>query len=199
MSPRAKVLWVALLVVLAGGVFYLRFLAKRILFELPLHSEESAKAQLNEVALQSGTGPNVIAVFYFPSLAERKLVPEGRSVKWAQSEENRVRQVLLALAEGSHEGLSHALPASTVVRAVFLASDGTAYVDFSKDILDGLSPGIESECLAVYSIVDSITANIPSIKRVKILVQGQEVDSLEGHADLTEPIVPDRSLVQTGP
>ena len=86
-----------------------------------------------------------------------------------------------------------------MVRAVFLASEGTVYVDFSKDILNSLSPGIESECLAVYSIVDSITANIPSIKRVKILVQGQEVETLEGHADLTEAIVPDPSLIKTGP
>ena len=111
MSLRAKLLWVALLVVFAGGLFYLRSLAKRILFELPLHSEESAKARLNEVALQSGTGPNVIAVLYFPSLSDRRLVPESRPIKWAQSEDDRVRQVLLALAEGSHQGLSHSLPA----------------------------------------------------------------------------------------
>jgi hypothetical protein len=199
MSLRAKLLWAALLVVLAGGLFYLRSLAKRIVVELPLHSEESAKARLHEVALQSGTGPNVIVVLYFPSLADRKLVGESRPIKWAQSEDDRVRQVLLALVEGSHQGLSHVLPASTVVRAVFLTSEGTAYVDFSKDILNSPSPGIESECLSVYSMVDSITANIPSVKRVKILVQGQEVETLEGHADLTEAIVPDPSLIKTGP
>jgi hypothetical protein len=199
MSLRAKLLWVTLLVVFAGGLFYLRSLAKRILFELPLHSEESAKARLNEVALQSGAGPNVIAVLYFPSLSDRRLVPESRPIKWAQSEDDRVRQVLLALAEGSHQGLSHSLPAATIVRAVFLTSGGTAYVDFSNDILNSLSPGIETECLSVYSVVDSITANIPSVKRVKILVQGQEVETLDGHADLTEAIVPDTSLIKTDP
>jgi hypothetical protein len=85
------------------------------------------------------------------------------------------------------------------VRAVFLTSGGTAYVDFSNDILNSLSPGIETECLSVYSVVDSITANIPSVKRVKILVQGQEVETLDGHADLTEAIVPDTSLIKTDP
>jgi hypothetical protein len=48
-------------------------------------------------------------------------------------------------------------------------------------------------------MVDSITANIPSVKRVKLLIQGQEVETLEGHADLTEAIVPDPTLIKTGP
>jgi hypothetical protein len=199
MSLRAKLLWVALLVVFAGGLFYLRSLAKRIFFELPLHSDESAKARLDEAALQSGAGPNEIAVLYFPSLNDRKLVAESRPVKWAPTSDDRVRQVLLALAAGSHQGLGHPLAASTNVRAVFLTLEGTAYVDLSNDLLSSISPGIESESLSVYSIVNSITTNIPLVKRVKILIQGQEVETLEGHADLTEAIVPDPTLVKTGP
>jgi hypothetical protein len=199
MSRFAKVLWVALLVVFAGGIFYLRSLVRLTLFELPLHSEESAKARLSAAVLQSGTGPNETAFLYFPSLSDRKLVAESRPVKWASSADDRVRQVLWALAEGSRQGLGHPLAASTNVRAVFLTLDGTAYVDLSNDLLSSINSGIESECLSVYSMVNSITANIPSVKRVKILIQGQEVETLEGHADLTEAIVPDPTLVKTGP
>jgi hypothetical protein len=72
-------------------------------------------------------------------------------------------------------------------------------VDLSADLLSGIYPGIESESLAVYSIVNSITVNVRSVKRVKILIQGQEVDTLEGHADLTEAIFPDPTLVQGSP
>jgi hypothetical protein len=199
MSLRAKLLWVTLLVVFAGGLFYLRSLARRIFFELPVHSDESAKASLNEAALQSGAGPNEIAILYFPSLNDRKLVAESRPVKWAPATDDRVRQVLLALAAGSRQGLGHPLAASTNVRSVFLTSEGTAYVDLSNDFLSSINPGIESESLSVYSMVDSITANIPSVKRVKLLIQGQEVETLEGHADLTEAIVPDPALIKTGP
>jgi spore germination protein GerM len=199
MSLRAKLLWVALLLVFAGGVFYLRSLASRIFFELPLHSDESAKARLNEAALQSGTGPNETAVLFFPSLSARRLVAESRPVKWAPAAADRVRQVLLALAEGPAQGLGHPLAASTNVRAVFLTSDGTAYVDLSNDLLSSMNPGIEAESLAIYSIVDSITTNVPSVKRVKILIQGQEVETLEGHADLTEAFAPDPTLIGSGP
>ncbi len=199
MSLRAKLLWVALLVVFAGGLFYLRSLARHIFFELPLHVDESAKARLNEAALQPGAGPNEIAVLYFPSLTERKLVAESRPVKWATATDDRVRQVLLALAAGSHQGLGHPLAATTSVRAVFLTSEGTAYVDLSNDLRNSISPGIETESLAIYSMVDSITANIPSVKRVKILIEGQEVETLEGHVDLTEAIVPDPALIKSSP
>jgi spore germination protein GerM len=199
MSRRAKILWVALLVVFAGGLFYLRSLVRRTFFEVPLHSEESAKARLSAAVLQSGAGPNEIALLYFPSLNDRKLVAESRPVKWAPAADDRVRQVLWALAEGSRQGLGHPLAASTNVRAVFLTLEGTAYVDLSNDLLSSINPGIESESLSVYSMVDSIAANIPSVKRVKILIQGQEVDTLEGHADLTEAIVPDPTLIKTGP
>ena len=199
MSRRAKFLWVALLVVFAGGLFYLRSLARRIFFEPPSHSDESAKARLSEAVLQSGAGPNEIAVLYFPSLEARSLVPESRPIKWAPAPADRVRQVLLALAEGPSQHLGHPLAAATNVRAVFLTLEGTAYVDLSSDLISGTYPGIEAESLAVYSIVNSITTNVPAVKRVKILIEGQEVDTLEGHADLTEAIVPDPSLVKSGP
>ncbi len=199
MTLRTKILWVALLVVIAGGLFYLRSLARRIFFETPSHSDESAKASLNAAALQSGTGPSETAILFFPSLSERMLVAESRPVKWAPVSADRIRQVLLALAEGPHQNLGHPLAASTEVRAVFLTMEGTAYVDLSGDLLSGVSPGIESESLAVYSIVNSITSNIPSVKRVKILIQGQEVDTLEGHADLTDAIVPDQLLIKNAP
>ena len=124
---------------------------------------------------------------------------ESRAITWAQTDADRVRQIVLALAEGSHQGYGRVLPASTTVRAVFLAADGTAYVDLSNDILSDFEPGIQSETLAIYSIVNSITVNIPSVKRVQFLIQGQEVETLDGHADLTAAFTPDLTRVKSNP
>jgi hypothetical protein len=41
--------------------------------------------------------------------------------------------------------------------------------------------------------------NIPSVKRVKFLIQGQEVETLDGHVDLTEAFVPDTNLKPSTP
>jgi len=198
-SLRAKILVVALLVVVGVGSFYLRTLARRVFIEPSKHAEEAARAKLSEFALQSKQGSSQNMTLYFPSLDEGKLIPESRSITWAESVSDRVRQVLLGLAEGPHQGQSHVVPASTGVRGVFVARDGTAYVDLSTDALNELSPGIRTESLTIYSIVNSIAMNIPSVKMVQFLIQGQPVETLDGHADLTAAYAPDPTWIKSGP
>ena len=93
---------------------------------------------------------------------------ETRSLKLSSDNIKAIRQVLLALIEGSHQGHGSSLSPSTTIRAVFLAQDGTAIVDLSQEALADFQPGIESESLAIYSIVDSLCANIPAVKQVKL-------------------------------
>ncbi|MGH9704148.1 MAG: hypothetical protein ACRD4K_12310, partial [Candidatus Acidiferrales bacterium] len=45
--------------------------------------------------------------------------------------------------------------------------------------------GIFSEQLAVQSIVQTLQSNVPSLRRLKILIHGQEAETLAGHVDLT--------------
>ena len=199
MTLRAKLLLLILLIALGAGVLYLRSLARRAFIEPTQRAEEAARAKLSQFALQSNNGTTQLATLYFPVLTEGKLVPESRSITWAKTDADRVRQVVLALAEGSHQGYGRILPASTNVRAVFLAADGTAYVDLSNDILSDFEPGIQSETLALYSLVNSIAINIPSVKRVHFLILGQEVETLDGHADLTAAYTPDLTRVKSAP
>jgi hypothetical protein len=197
-SLRGKIFLLVLLAVMGSATIYLRSLSKRVLIEPSQHAEETARTKLSEFALQSKKGSSQTATLYFPSLEQGALVPESCSITWAEGDVDRVRQVVLALAEGSHQGLRRVLPASVGVRAVFLAPDGTAYVDLANDVLSEFPPGIETETLAIYSIVDSITMNIPSVKRVKFLIQGQEVETLDGHADLTAAFAPDPTRIKSG-
>ncbi len=199
MSYRAKVLMVITLAVLTAGFFYLRVLARRVFFEPAPHGEEEAHTRLSEVALQSARGLSQTVTLYFPSYDEGLLLAENRQMAGAVSDTDRIRQILLALIEGSHQGHSRALPPSTDIRAVFLTADGTAYLDFANDLLTGLAPGIGSETLVVYSIVNSLAANIHTVHRVKILVQGQEVETLDGHADLSGYLVLDSARMTPAP
>ncbi len=191
MSRRAKGLMLILIGVLGAGFFYLRALARLVFHDVSHHPEEAVRARLSEEALQSATSPSQPLTLYFPSPEQGRLLAEIRSIPLAESDPDRIRQILLALVEGSRLGQSRALPPSTDIRAVFLTSEGTAYVDFSNVGLSDFAPGIASETLAVYSIVSSLTANIPAVKKVKILVQGQEVETLDGHVDLSDYFAPD--------
>lgn len=200
MSTRARILSLILFVVLLASAFYLRVLTRRIFFRPPAeHTEEVARTRLSEAALQSAATPQQTATLYFPSLENGTLVEEKRPMSWADSESDRIRQVLLALIEGSRQGASPVLPPAASIRAVFLAPDGTAYLDFSGQSLADLSPGIASESLAIYAMVNSLAANIPAVKKVKIVVQGQQVETLGGHADLSESYATGPARLSVGP
>ena len=199
MTNRAKLLALIMLALMAAGAFYLRVLTRRVSMEAPPFGEQVARTRLTEAALQSDTAPQQTATLYFPSYDQGALVTEERQMSWAKADTDRVRQVLLALIEGSHQGYSRGLPAAVKIRAVFLASDGTVYLDFESEGLEDFAPGISSECLAVYSVVNSLAVNIPAVKKVKILLQGKEVDTLDGHADLSDSFVPDPSLISSAP
>ena len=197
MSRRALILSIAVAVVLAGGIYYLMSLKRHIspTAASDLRSEQAARTQLNEAALQDSPGQAQIITLYFPSYSDGKLLSETRSLKLSSDNIKAIRQILLALVEGSHQGHGNALSPSTTIRAVFLAPDGTAIVDLSEEALTDFEPGIESESLAIYSIVDSLCANIPQVKEVRFLVQGQGVQTLDGHIDLMDSFAPEPSLI----
>jgi hypothetical protein len=199
MTRRATILMLILVGILAAGFLYLHVLARRVSFIPPQHGEETARTRLSEVALQPAIGPPQTVTLYFPSVDQGVLLAETRSLALAANDTDRIHQILLALIEGSHQGHSRPLPPSTDVRAVFLTPDGTAYLDFSSDVLAGFAPGIASESLAIYSVVNSLTANIPTVKKVRLLLLGQEIETLHGHADLSDGYVPDLARVAPNP
>jgi len=197
MSRRALILTVAVAAILGVGIYYLVSLRHHIAPSAAsaLRSDQTARTQLNEEALQPTGGQTQIITLYFPSYGDGNLVAETRSLKLSSDNIKAIRQVLLALIEGSRQGRGSSLSPSTTVRAVFLASDGTAIVDLSQEALADFQPGIESESLAIYSIVDSLCANIPAVKQVRFLIQGQEVQTLDGNIDLTGSFAPEPSLI----
>ncbi len=197
MPRRALILAIAVAAILGVGIYYLMTLRHHIAPSAAnsSQSEQAVRTQLKEAALQPAGGQTQIITLYFPSYADGSLVPETRSVKLSSDAIKAIRQILLALIEGSHQGHVSALSPSTTIRAVFLTAGGTAIVDLSQEALTNFQPGVESESLAIYSIVDSLCANIPQVKEVRFLVQGQEVQTLDGHIDLTGSFAPEPSLI----
>jgi hypothetical protein len=79
----------------------------------------------------------------------------------------------------------HPLGAGSEVRDVYLVEPGLAVIDLNPAFADGHRSGVLVEELTVVSLVQTLSANIPGITRVKILVDGRERDTLAGHADLS--------------
>jgi hypothetical protein len=77
------------------------------------------------------------------------------------------------------------LPPDAVLLAFYLLPNGTAIADFSESLATETPSGIQSEQMAVDSITRTLEANVPQIQRLKILIHGQELETLAGHLDLT--------------
>ncbi len=48
--------------------------------------------------------------------------------------------------------------------------------------------GSAAEMATVYSLTNTLTANLPAIKKVKILIGGKERESLKGHIGLKQSL-----------
>jgi len=84
--------------------------------------------------------------------------------------------------------LVSAIPAETKLRDVYVTERGDAFVDLSGEVVSKHTGGSLDEIFTVYTIVNALTENLPAIKRVQILVNGKEVDTLAGHVDLRHPL-----------
>jgi germination protein M len=52
-----------------------------------------------------------------------------------------------------------------------------------------------NELFTVYTIVNTITTNLPDVQSVQLLIDGREVDTLAGHVDLRRPLRKNESLI----
>lgn len=100
--------------------------------------------------------------------------------------QQRAEELLRALlAVYLDKNSPHPLPEGSDVRGVYLVDPGLAVIDMNAAFSDGHRSGVLSEELTIASLVQTLSANIPGILRVKILVEGKERETLAGHADLT--------------
>jgi spore germination protein GerM len=125
---------------------------------------------------------------WFASRQEDALVAEKRRVPSSQTPVERVKLVLQELIAGPKGQALPTVPAEAKVREVFIDDQGTAYVDFSEALSQANRIGPWAEMLTLRSIVQTVVANIPEIKRVQILIEGRGTETLAGYMDIRRPL-----------
>jgi len=135
---------------------------------------------------------------YFEAPQTDGLLPEERSIVFSSDLAQQLKGLVQELAAGSQTGLLPTLPEGTRVLEVFVTAQGSAYVNLSREAAE-LPGGSRTELLTVYSIVNSLVANFPAVKRVQILLEDRVVKSLSGHVDLSRPLAADMTLVALPP
>ncbi len=123
------------------------------------------------------------------------LAPVQRQVPLAADPVAQGRQILAALLQQPPPPYVSLIPPGTQLRGFFIA-DGDGYVDLSAEASSAHPGGSFAELLTVQAIVQTVTANLPSARRVQILIDGREVDTLAGHIDLRRPLAADPSVIR---
>ena len=185
---------IAFIIFLMTGIAYYYDLQKRIR-ELVRPQPESAHPYITETPIFPSTAPVRKARLFFPSTIKDGLLEmEEREIHSIDSSSVEAKEIVAELIKGSREGREPAIPAQTKLREVFVAEDGLAYVDLTREVVDAHPGGLTQEISTIYAIVNSLTENIPSIQKVQILVDGAEVETLAGHVDLSRPFGRDLSM-----
>ena len=135
-------------------------------------------------------------VLFFQSENSDRLYPELRSIVRTASVLTQAKQVIVELIAGSREGHLPVISEKARLREIYTSSDGTVCVDFTRHLVENHSGGSAGEIATVYAIVNSLTVNFPEIKRVRILVEGEERETLKYHIDLSLTFSQDLSLVE---
>ena len=117
---------------------------------------------------------------------------EDRALRWRDAtvalpneRSLRAREVLRAiLAQYLQRPSPHPLGKGADIKDVYMINNETVLVDTTAQFADAHPSGILLEEMTICSLIETLTANVPGIKKVKFVVDGQERDTLAGHVDL---------------
>jgi spore germination protein GerM len=161
----------------------------------------TSRATTRAVAASSPSAPappgrKIKARLFYVAEDGMHLTGIERDIAYGEGAVEQAREIIAAQIAPVVEPLVSAIPPGTALRAVFIADSGDAYVDLSRDVMSAHPGGTLNELLTIYTIVNALTANLPAVTGVQVLVGGKEVETLSGHIDLRRPLAKNLAWVQ---
>jgi hypothetical protein len=184
--PRGVKIALGLLVVaVIIGLISFRGIQRRVkrLAELQT-ADEKARHEILAAPITTSSDVTQAAKIYWAAGPDR-VAPVEVPLPLSANPVERCRQLLHELTVNPPTPGQRTIPADTTVMGFYILPDGTAIADFSDALSSEMPSGILSEAMAVDSITQTLETNVPTLHRLKILIHGQEVDTLAGNVDLT--------------
>lgn len=147
-------------------------------------------------AAPAASVPHIIATLYYGTPDGQALAAVKREVPLGEGPREQGRQILESELEDAPAPYLSLIPRGTTLRAFYITDRGDAFVDLSTEASTLHPGGSTHEQLTVYAIVNAVTANLNSVERVQILIDGRQADTLAGHVDLRRPFERDTVLVR---
>ncbi len=173
---RILLIIIGLAFIVAAGAFF--YLSRRSTSDTVPKQVESPY-QLIQPAFRNEP---LSVTLYYPrdGLLTSSLAP----VKRQPDAQAQAREILLSLLQDQRAAQTAVLR-DIKLRAFYLDSQGTAYIDLATDQQQPVRASAWDEQLAIYSMVNTLMQNFEEIKQVVFLTDGREAEILAGHMDLT--------------
>lgn len=161
-----------------------------------LAQPDAPVAAPSRAPVQQAETPHIAATLFYASPEGDALIPVRREVPLAEGIEAQGREILAGQLAPPPEPYVSPIPPGTTLRAFYVTERGDAFVDLSREVTTAHPGGSLTELLTVQAVVNAVTANLPAVERVQIMVDGKEVDTIAGHVDIRRPLTRDNSLVR---
>ena len=184
--PRiVKIALGLLLIGVTVGLISIRSIQRRIkrLAESQV-ADEKARHEVLAPPIRTSSDVTQTARIFWAAGSDR-IAPVEVQLPLSADPVERCRQLLHELTVNPPTPGQRTIPADATVLGFYILPDGTAIADFSDTLSSETPSGILSEEIAVNSIARTLESNVPGLRRLKILIHGQEVETLAGHLDLT--------------
>ncbi len=142
---------------------------------------KQAEQSLNPLIQPAFRNKSLSVTLYYP--LDGMLVSFLAPVKLQPDAQTQARETLLALFQDQRAAQAPVLR-DVKLRAFYLDSQGTAYIDLATDQQKAVRASAWDEELAIYALVNTLTQNFEEIKQVVFLLDGGEAGTLAGHMDL---------------
>jgi hypothetical protein len=176
------------------------FAALSWLLRRPVPGSEATTAPSVTTPAGNPAAPRINATLYFASEDGQRLVSVQQEVPLAGSVVEQARAILEAqFSAKPPESLTSSIPEGTAVRGLYVSGQNDVFVDLEPMVRSKHPGGSMQELLTVYTIVNALLTNLPTLQHVQILIDGREADTLAGHVDLRRPLKKNDSLLATPP
>jgi spore germination protein GerM len=155
---------------------------------LPKWTGEVSPGSGGRASASQAAGQKIKVNLFYVAEDGTKLAAVEQEVGLGADAVEQARSIIQAQLAAAAPPLVSAIPPGTTLRALFVTAAGDAYVDLSRELVDAHPGGSTNELLTIYTLVDALTANLPAVRAVQILVEGRELDTLAGHVDLRRPL-----------
>ena len=178
---RQRVLFGILVVLLIGAAGMLLFWPRAPRAPQPDATQDDvARPTAAERSLQ----------LYFADADAQGLVAEKRMMRLGGALEDNVEAAVNALVAGpgEHEHASVLPSEARLLQTYYTDATRTLFLDFNSALVTKHPGGSTAEYLTLSALVRTVGANFPEVTRLQILVDGQAIDTLAGHFDISKPI-----------